>query len=66
MVASLIALQVSSAGNERYCRCGKMPVLERSPSGGSFAALTTSRASAAERTCGAMTPSAPASRMREI
>ena len=56
MVASLIALAVSSAGNERYCRCGNIPVFERSPSGGSLAARTTSRASAAERTCGAMTP----------
>ena len=39
MVASLIALAVSSAGNERYCRCGNIPVFERSPSGGSLAAL---------------------------
>ena len=66
MVASLIALQVSSAENERYCNCGNRPVLERSPCGGSFAARTTARASSAERTCGAMMPSAPASNTREM
>jgi len=40
--------------------------MPRAPSGGYFAAATTLRASAAERTPGAMTPSAPPSSTREM
>src|SRR5258706_589906 len=66
MIASFIAGSASVAGNVRYCRCASPGASPRSPSGGYFAAATTARASAAERTPGAITPSAPPSSTREM
>ena len=48
----------------RKCRCGSPPATERAPSGRNFAAWTTARASSAEPTWGAITPSAPPSSTR--
>lgn len=55
-----IAGSVSAAGRGRYPKCGRPGATPRPPSGGYFAAATTARASAAELTPGAITPSAPA------
>ena len=66
IVAWFIAGSASEAGTLRNSRCANPGARPRLPSGGYFAAATTARASLAERTPGAITPSAPPSNTREM